>query len=81
MYLSTYLSIHPQEEEEVLVVEEESTSGSAAAAAYDLPTSLRHGIYITPPAKMMDGLRRLLHTEPKPQTVMVFVNDAFKVGR
>lgn len=82
----------------------------------ELPASLRHGIFITPPAKLEDGLRRcvvvgyamdldllrpflpirliykrplytnhpinicsFLNTEPAPERVMVFANDALKV--
>lgn len=104
---------------------DEGEEGEGENETIELPSSLRHGIYITPPAKLEEGLRRydlcgwvdrmgigeeetcftvthslthslktttndthtrrcndsFLNTEPKPECVMVFVNDALKVRR
>lgn len=58
-----------------------ASSSSSSSLSIELPASLRHGVFIAPPGKLVDALRRFLNTEPKPQGVMVFVNDATKVGR
>ncbi|KAM3569634.1 hypothetical protein VYU27_008269, partial [Nannochloropsis oceanica] len=67
-----------QEEQDV---GEEPSSAPLLPASIELPASLRHGILITPPQKILDNLRRFLHTDPAPELVLVFVNDALKVNR
>ncbi|TFJ84994.1 hypothetical protein NSK_003419 [Nannochloropsis salina CCMP1776] len=61
--------------------EDAGDQASSLPPSIELPASLRHGILITPPVKAVDNLRRFLNTEPKPECVLVFVNDALKVPR
>jgi superfamily II DNA/RNA helicase len=56
------------------------TDEDGAGGAIELPKSLRHGLYICPANKAPDALRRLMYTEPRPTTVLAFVNDADKVS-
>ncbi|CAM9994755.1 unnamed protein product, partial [Ectocarpus sp. 4 AP-2014] len=44
-----------------------------------LPSNIRHTIVTMPKVKKFDTLRRLLNTQPFPESVMIFVNDPIQV--
>ncbi|CAM9543273.1 unnamed protein product, partial [Scytosiphon promiscuus] len=45
-----------------------------------LPSNIRHTIVTMPKVKKFDTLRRLLNTQPFPESVMIFVNDPIQVN-
>ncbi len=44
-----------------------------------LPLNIRHCFLCVPKMKKLEILRKLLHTQPYPEYVMVFVNDPYQV--
>eukprot|EP00953_Heterococcus_sp_UTEX-ZZ885_P022811 12591-Heterococcus_DN1.PRE.1 len=58
-------------------------SGGAEAEsrgrAQVLPANIRHTILTCPKVKKFESLRRMMNTQPFPESVMVFVNDPHQV--
>ncbi len=62
-----YQTISSSSSTTTTTTEEEEEEKKEEEESIELPTSLRHGLLITPPAKILDNLRRFLHTDPKPE--------------
>ncbi len=52
---------------------------SSSSVDSSLPLNIRHCFLCAPKMKKLEILRKLLHTEPHPEYVMVFVNDPYQV--
>ncbi|CAM9570343.1 unnamed protein product, partial [Choristocarpus tenellus] len=53
--------------------------GKGSPRAQALPVNIRHTILTMPKVKKFDTLRRMLNTQPFPESVMIFVNDPQQV--
>eukprot|EP00752_Nemacystus_decipiens_P001692 g1639.t2 len=65
-------------EEPLFVGGEEAAGGGQRRGG--LPSNIRHTIVTMPKVKKFDTLRRLLNTQPFPDSVMIFVNDPIQVN-